>query len=541
MFSGLRIGVRLSLLVLILSVVLLAVGLIGLTGMSATKERLRSVYEDRTLGLRHLNAVTEYTYRIRGAIDAGFYESNTADVVRALDKIGPYNEKLEQAWVKFLATDAAAEDKALADQVDSAIKTLNDARAKVVDALRSQTRERAYEVLKTVEYRDKLYAFRDLFGKLIDLQVQHADAEYQASIQEFARVRSLAIGAIVVGLMFGLGMAWLTIRSITRPLGDAVGIAGRIAQGDLTAEIAIRGKDETALLLQSLSHMQGSLRTMVGGINSGVEQLSSAASELSATASQVSAASENQSDAASSMAASVEEMTVSIAHISQRAADTHLVSTETGRLSREGTTVVRRSADEMEQIADSVNRSAESVRRLGQKSKEIAHIVSVIKDIAEQTNLLALNAAIEAARAGEQGRGFAVVADEVRKLSEETAGSTNEIATIIDAIAGGTQEAVGIMEQGVAKVAAGVSLAREAGESITRIEQGSSKLLLAVNDISDALKEQSQASNDIAKHVERIARMTEENSIAVKETARASQSLENLAGSLHATVGRFRL
>jgi methyl-accepting chemotaxis protein len=241
------------------------------------------------------------------------------------------------------------------------------------------------------------------------------------------------------------------------------------------------------------------------------------------------------------MAASVEQMTVSISHISDRATDTQTVSSETGRLSREGAAVVHRSADEMAQIAQSVNQSADVVRRLGEKSKEIAHIVSVIKDIADQTNLLALNAAIEAARAGEQGRGFAVVADEVRKLSEKTAGSTNEIASMVEAIAMGTQEAVGSMESGVARVDAGVALARQAGESITQIEGASAKLLDAVNDISSALKEQSQASNDIAKHVEKIAQMSEENSVAIKEAAQASHSLETLAGSLTTSVSRFKI
>ena len=429
----------------------------------------------------------------------------------------------------------------MAEQSESALTALDQARDKVVQALRSQTRASAYEVLQKSEYRTRLYAFREPMGKLVELQVKTAAAEYAAAMQDFSRARALAIGAIVIGLGFGLGMAWLTIRSIVRPLNAAVGIASQIASGDLSADIAVRGRDETALLMQSMQNMQAALRKLVGDINSGVEQLSSSATELAAAASQVSAASDNQSEAASSMAASVEEMTVSIGHISDRAADTQAVSNETGRLSREGAGIVHQSANEMEQIAQSVNESAEVVRRLGEKSAEIAHIVNVIKDIADQTNLLALNAAIEAARAGEQGRGFAVVADEVRKLSEKTAGSTNQIAAMVSAIAEGTQAAVGSMENGVARVEAGVALARQAGQSITQIETASTRLLDAVNDISAALKEQSQASNDIAKHVEKIAQMSEENSVAVKETAQASQGLDTLASSLHSSVSRFKI
>jgi methyl-accepting chemotaxis protein len=541
MFSKMKIGTRLFVLVASLCGLLLAVGVLGVSGMSATKERLRSVYEDRTVSLQQLNAVSEYTYRMRGAIDAALYEDNAAEVTKALDKIGPYTAALNKAWADYSETYADAEEKALAQQVQAALQTLGEARTKVVEALRSQSRANAYELSKKVEYKNKLYAYRDLMTKLVELQVRGADGEYKASIEAFSHARMLAIAAILLGLGFAACFAWLIIRSITRPLHAAVQIAGRIAQGDLTSPIQTEGTDETAALMRSFSEMQGSLRELVGEINSGVEQMSSATTELAAAASQVSAASDNQSEAAASMAASVEQMTVSINHISERASDTQTVSTQTGDLSREGAAVVRRSADEMEQIADSVNQSAESVRRLGEQSKEIAHIVSVIKDIADQTNLLALNAAIEAARAGEQGRGFAVVADEVRKLSEKTAGSTSEIAGMIDAIAAGTQEAVGTMERGVTKVGAGVALAREAGESINRIEAGSGRVLEAVNDISGALREQSQASNDIAKHVERIAQMSEENSIAVKETANASHSLERLAGALQRSISRFRV
>jgi methyl-accepting chemotaxis protein len=541
MLGNLKIGKRLAILVGVLSVLLLAVGVTGIVGMSSTKERLRTVYEDRTVALQKLNTVLDYTYRNRGRIDAAFYEENVAETLKELGKVEEYSATINKAWSEYLATYLTPDEKVLAEQADAALLVLGEARAQVVQAQRTQSRPAAYEVFKAAGYRTKLYAFRDVLRRLIDLQVHTADAEYAASIAEFQRMRALAVGAIALGLALGIGLAWLIIRSITRPLETAVAVADRIAGGDLSGEIEFHGKDETALLLQSFARMQESLRSLVGEINGGVEQLSSAATELAAAAHQVAQASDAQSEAASSMAASVEEMTVSITHISDRAADTQVISSETGRLSREGGAVVRRSADEMELIAETVNQSAESVRVLGEKSKEIAHIVSVIKDIADQTNLLALNAAIEAARAGEQGRGFAVVADEVRKLSEKTAGSTNEIAAMIQAIADGTRHAVATMEDGVTKVGAGVALAREAGQSIVGIEDGSSRLLGAVNDISSALKEQSHASNDIAKHVERIAQMTEENSVAVRETARASQALEDLATSLQASVGRFRV
>ena len=196
---------------------------------------------------------------------------------------------------------------------------------------------------------------------------------------------------------------------------------------------------------------------------------------------------------------------------------------------------------ELELIAQTVNESARIIEQLGKHSENISAIVNVIKEIADQTNLLALNAAIEAARAGEQGRGFAVVADEVRKLAERTTQSTKEISDMIGAIQQGTESAVASMQGGVSRVAEGVTLSRRAGEAIARIRQGTQDVRQSVGDISDAMGEQSQASNEIARGVEHIAQMAERNSTEVRATADTVLHLEQMATTLQAEVQRFRV
>jgi methyl-accepting chemotaxis protein len=195
----------------------------------------------------------------------------------------------------------------------------------------------------------------------------------------------------------------------------------------------------------------------------------------------------------------------------------------------------------MQKIAGVVTNSSTAITSLGEQSHQISNIVNVIKEIADQTNLLALNAAIEAARAGEQGRGFAVVADEVRKLAERTAQSTQEIAAMIQGIQGSTDDAVGGMAQGIACVDEGVEMVGQAGSSMERIQEGVQKVLSSVGDISVALKEQSATSHLIAQNVQSIAQMTEETSTIVKEVSVSADRLEQMAMQLKQTVGQFKL
>ncbi|MCK6390050.1 MAG: methyl-accepting chemotaxis protein [Azonexus sp.] len=233
-------------------------------------------------------------------------------------------------------------------------------------------------------------------------------------------------------------------------------------------------------------------------------------------------------------------MAVSIDQVKENAGEAHGIAQEAGQLSDEGATVIHSAATEMRRISDAVQRSSETVEDLGRQSDQITSIVNTIKEIADQTNLLALNAAIEAARAGEQGRGFAVVADEVRKLAERTSLSTTEIGGMVAKIQGGTRSAVDSMQAGVSQVGSGVELASRAGESINRIREGAQRVTVVVNGISDAISEQSMASTEIARQLETIAQMSEESALAVRHTADAARRLQSLSTELHQTVAKFR-
>jgi methyl-accepting chemotaxis protein len=241
------------------------------------------------------------------------------------------------------------------------------------------------------------------------------------------------------------------------------------------------------------------------------------------------------------MAASVEELSVSIDQMREHATDSNALAVRSGEAAREGRDVTRSASREMEAIAEGARQSAGIVSELGSLSTEISGIVNVIKEIADQTNLLALNAAIEAARAGEQGRGFAVVADEVRKLAERTASSTEQIGGMIARIQSGTQRAVEAMESDVGRANNGEQLARKAGESIEQIEQRASEVVRSVNEIQMALSEQSAAAKDVAVRVERIAQMTETSSSASRQTSTNASQVSALAGRLNQLMSGFRV
>lgn len=347
-----------------------------------------------------------------------------------------------------------------------------------------------------------------------------------------------ALLQIVLFFVIGLIVRRLLVQLGGEP-ADVIAIAQEIAKGDLSRSIATQPGDNGSLLT-AIKKMQLGLREIIGGIRQSAEALAQSSSQLTQSSHKVLKASELQFDASTATAASVEEMTVCIAQISQNAEDAQQHASDTGLWPRKAPAFVYNVIEEMNP-SGTVTNASEVITSLGEQSHQISDIVKVIKEIADQTNLLALNAAIEAARAGEQGRGFAVVADEVRKLAERTTASTQEIAAMIHAVQGGTSDAVSGMSEGNARVKEGVEMVGNAGVSMERIQQGVQSVLSSVSEISASLREQNTTSTMIAGNVEGIARMTEENRSVIREVSAAADHLNKLAVHLKESVGQFRL
>lgn len=374
-------------------------------------------------------------------------------------------------------------------------------------------------------------------GDLFESSAGKAKATYEET-------RNTLIMAVMATALLMVVLSCWIVRSVTRPLGgepeaarDAV---RRIAEGDLTVNIATRANDRDSLLA-ALLQMRDRLAATISEIKQGANGVSDAAKNLSVGTDQLSQSAAVQSEAASSMAAAIEQVTTSIVQVSENAGEAHSITGEAGRLSVEGNAIIGNTVREMLAITDAVSHVSQKIEVMGNNSQKISGIVAMIRDVAEQTNLLALNAAIEAARAGEHGRGFAVVADEVRKLAERTSSATLEIGSMIKAFQLGADEAVRAMGHTSECVEKGVRMAQQANLSMSSITQSSQQAVHRVNDIATALQEQKAAGGILAANVERVAQMAEENNAATCEAADTARRLESLAETVHRALGRFHI
>jgi len=330
-------------------------------------------------------------------------------------------------------------------------------------------------------------------------------------------------------------------RSINRGVSALEKGASKLAEGDLTAKVPTTGNDELARVGASFNLMAQNISDLIGQVNAACSVVNQNANALSTSAAQVSESSRQQSQRATEAAGSVEQFNSAFKEIAATSENIVSAVNKARDLSKHGDQVVANVTQGITRVAKTVNESAEVIADLGQRSNQIGQILAVIKDIADQTNLLALNAAIEAARAGEQGRGFAVVADEVRKLAERTTAATSEISIMVGGIQEDTGRAVVSMRQSSSDVHEGVTLANQAGQALQDIASSVQQVAEMMGQIANATHAQSGVSEALTLTVEEIARMADENSHAIEHAASASQEMVSCSANLQHIVGRFSL
>ena len=557
-------------LISVMSIFLIGVGFIGCYASHRITGAMNDLYQQNLLGVMQLNAMRAYvraleSLQVETMIPTLAAERGRAVMAEMQTRAGELDALIES----FMKLPVARADKDKLEQARKELMAAREGRKAIVELVAAGKKDAAYaEFLKEVQPR--LSAANLIFR---EMATEHQKGALVASEKsnELANTSIITVGIVAaVAVILSLALGLMVVRMITRPLSEVVAGMGEMAKGNLSAAPPlVRSRDEIGQVAQAVGVMQANLRTLLKQFAQSAENMAAASEELTASASQsaqaanqvaasiaqVAQGSEKQLTAVDNTAAVVQQMSAGIQQVASNAGNVSEVADKTSQAGHDGKSAIEQVITQMDSIGQGTAQVGDAIGKLSASSKQIGEIVGVISAIAAQTNLLALNAAIEAARAGEQGRGFAVVADEVRKLAEQSGDAAKQISSLIDENRQNIELAVVAMQSGNVEVKRGIEIVGSAGDAFTKIAALVQEVSVEVREISAAVEEMASGSEQMVgsmKDIERVSKSTagetqtvsaatQEQSASMHEIATASQNLAKMAEGLQVAIAGFRL
>jgi methyl-accepting chemotaxis protein len=517
----------------------IAIGVLGVSTLKSTVAGLNTVYLDRVVPLRDLKAVSDlYAVSI---VDASHKaRSGELGMAEAATMVVASKKRIDEYWRAYLNTQLTSDEQRLAALIEPLMQAAKGPLQTLVEALQRNDRQALDSFVSTQLY-PAIDPLSSAFSELIDIQLKESKREYEAGAARYEHSLTLTFGLVLFVSLAGAALAFATVRGITGPLDSLKTSAARIAGGDLTENMTVTGRDEITDVQRSLRQMQTNLRDTLMDIQNSAAQLAAAAEELTTVTAQSARTIEEQDQQVQLAATAVTEMSAAVDEVARNATNTSEASRIAAELtgsSRQQVSETRRTID---QLGETLSQTGSTVTRLIGETARINQVLEAIHGIAGQTNLLALNAAIEAARAGEAGRGFAVVADEVRSLAQRTQASTGEVEKMLSTIQQAGEEAAQNMHQSSALAERSQAMAGQADAALDQVSEQVSQ----INDmnlvIASAAEEQAQVARSVDQNLVAIGDLSYQSASSSEQTSAASDALAQLAVQLNDRVGQFRL
>ena len=521
-----------------IALLVVVLGVFAVNRMSIIRQASIDMEATQLPSVAYLGNMTENVLRMRILSFRVLVNREAAGLDEAQARIGVLVDKLKKAQASYAALPAGAEELALYKTFAGTLENYLQAQSLMLDLSRQNKVDEMRNLINT-RIKDGTDQMGEQLNKLVAMNSAAAKA---ASANAGDYYDSAVTWIILVALAAALAtvlLALLLTRSIVAPLNKAVAAAQTIAGGNLTQVIEVDGKDEASRLLSALADMQSNLRRTIEQISGSATQLASASEELSAVTEEASRGLQQQNNEIEQAATAVNEMTAAVEEVARNAVSTSEASHQSTQAARDGRDQVVQTVEAIQTMAHDVQNTSVMIEGLATQGRDIGKVLDVIRAIAEQTNLLALNAAIEAARAGEAGRGFAVVADEVRALAHRTAQSTQEIEKMVAGIQNGTGQAVQSMQQSNQRTQSTLEMARGAGVSLEQIAESINLINERNLVIASASEEQAQVSREVDRNLVNIRDLAIQSAAGANQTSAASHELSRLAVDLNAMVARF--